>query len=88
MSSGVETNLTVLIAQLGFPIAITVYLLWERTQTFKQGREDDKAEKLRLEGMTTTMLEIVKANTASNTDLRATIQKLCEIVNGKENKNG
>ena len=86
--SSIGTDLTVLIAQLGFPIATTVYLLWERTQTFKQGREDDKAEKMRLEAMTGTMLEVVKANTASNTGLQATIQKLCEIVNGMEKGNG
>ena len=79
-----ENELLMIVKDYGFSIAISLYLLYERTKTFKEQREDAKAEKLRLEALTNTVLEVVKSNTASNTGLTATIQKLCEMMNHKE----
>jgi len=81
MSNILSPDLTGLITQYGFPIAVCVYLLWERTKTFAAASD-------RWAKMNDTVLEVVKSNTASNVDLKATIQKLCEIVNRLEKKNG
>ena len=81
MSSAPGVDLMSLVAQYGFPIVIACYLLWERSVEFKKESE-------RWATITQTVLEVVKANTASNTDLKATIQKLCEIVNRQEKGNG
>ena len=66
-----------LIGQVGFPIAIAVYLLWERTKVFTAQKEDDKADRA-------VLIAVVTANTVAQTELRVTIQKLCEIVNRKD----
>jgi len=81
MSSILSPDLTGLITQYGFPIAVCIYLLWERTKTFAAASE-------RWDKMNNTVLEVVKANTVSHTELKSTIQKLCEIINGLEKKNG
>lgn len=82
--SEIGLDLQTMISQVGFPIAIVIYLLYREGKNYEKSREDSKAEKLRLEALTNTVLEIVKANTVSNTGLQATIQKLCEMINGKE----
>jgi uroporphyrinogen-III decarboxylase len=78
-----ETELVPLISQVGFPIAIALYLLWERTKTFSESKGDMVALNKKYEDMNAILLEVVKANTVAQTELRVTIQKLCEIVNGR-----
>ncbi len=69
-----EIDLVTVISQTGFPIAIALYLLYERTKTFKE-ESDRWGERDEL------LMEIVKSNTVAQTELRSTIQRLCEIVN-------
>ena len=82
--SGVESELMSLVTQFGFPIAVSIYLLYERTKAFTQTKEELKQMMQDSKDRNTLLLEVVKSNTAAQTELRATIQKLCEIVNGKE----
>ena len=64
-----------LVGQYVFPIAVSVYLLYERTKTFKE--ESDRWAKY-----SDTILSVLRANTEAITELRGTVQKLCEVVNG------
>ena len=59
-------DITALITQLGFPIAVTVYLLWERRQ------RDNEASK--------EMVEVVKNNTLIIGQMVEAI-KYCKEVN-------
>jgi hypothetical protein len=68
---------------VGFPIAIALYLLYERTKTFEVTKEELKALNQKWAEMNSLLLEVVKGNTAAQVDLRVTIQKLCEIVGAK-----
>ena len=61
----------------GFPIAVSIYLLWERQTAFKAADE-------RWRQINELVIEVVKQNTATITRLESTIQKLCEIVNGRD----
>ena len=68
-----QTDILTAIAQVGFPIAVAVYLLYERTTVFKETRDQISA-------LTATVLEVVKVNTASYTTLAVTIEKLCQEI--------
>lgn len=68
-----EADAITLIGQLGFPIAVSVYLLYERTKTFKETKEQETKDR-------TVLIEIIKSNTVANTELKSVIQKLCELV--------
>ena len=78
-----ELEFIPLITQVGFPIAVAVYLLWERTKTFTESRGDMVTLNKKYEELNAVLLEVVRANTVAQTELRVTIQKLCELVNNK-----
>ena len=69
------SEITSAIKEWGFPIAVSLYLLWERQTTFKAS--DDKWKQVM-----DLVVEVVKQNTATYTRLEGTIQKLCELMNG------
>jgi hypothetical protein len=70
------TSIIEWIKEFGFSIAVAVYLLWERTNTFKESQK-------RYEDLQTIVIDIVKQNTVAFVEMKATIEKLCELVNGK-----
>jgi hypothetical protein len=81
--SVVEIDLLTLIGQYAFPIAVSTFLLWERQKSFKEN--NDNWNRIYQESLSRNnlIIEVVRANTVAQTSLQATIQKLCEIVNGK-----
>ena len=81
--SAAEFDIMTVIGQMGFPIAVAIYLLYERTKAFGQTKEELKQMMQDSKDRNTLLLEVVRSNTAAQTQLQATIQKLCEIVNGK-----
>ena len=70
------TGIVQYIKEFGFSIAVAIYLLWERTKAFSEAQA-------RYQAMNDRLLEVVEKNTAAYGDLKGTIEKLCDIVNGK-----
>ena len=78
----IDEGLLSAIAQIGFPIAIAVYLLSERTQVFKDQAVLMASLNAKWGQMNTLLIEVVKANTASQTQLSGIIQRLYDIIAG------
>ena len=70
------TSITEWIKEFGFSIAVAVYLLWERTNTFKESQK-------RYEDLQNLVIDIVKQNTVAFVEMKSTIEKLCDLVNGR-----
>jgi hypothetical protein len=75
-----EVDLITVIGTTGFPIAVAMFLLYERTKVFSETKEDLKALNMKYDALSALLIEVVKGNTEAQTALRGTIQKLCEII--------
>ena len=71
------TGIIQYIKEFGFSIAVAIYLLWERTKTFEDAQR-------RYQEMNNMLVDVVKANTIAFVELKATIEKLCNIVGDKK----
>ena len=77
-----EANITDMIAKYGFSIAVAVWLLYERQKVFIASEERWKQLYDAAIKQSELVMEVVKQNTAGYTKMEATIQKLCEMMNG------